>query len=228
MALSLATSPAIGRAGPWRPLPAPTAAGTTADDPTLRDIERRRLALQWGTLGSLTGYAAVNIGAGTGLALTRPQGQASRYFHEMNIWWNVVNLTIGVVGLARMPGDVRTPKDERALRDAIRKARRGFLINTHLDLVYVAAGISSWGAGNLEQIPRLEGYGQSFVLQGAVLLGLDVALYLAHGANLRRLDRSKGHDFELMPFYGVARDGRPDRPGPRQGTTPVFGLQLRL
>ena len=89
-------------------------------------------------MGILGGWALANISIGA-YGWSQQTGQSS-YFHQMNLFWNTVNLSIAGFALynnltsdyALLPGEELLEMQE--------KTQRLFLINTGLDVAYVATG----------------------------------------------------------------------------------------
>ena len=59
----------------------------------------RRLAINRGGMLTLLGWSAANIGVGS-VGWATADGKW-RYFHQMNVFWNVVNAAIGGLGYAQ-------------------------------------------------------------------------------------------------------------------------------
>ena len=139
-------------------------------------------------MSSLTGWAAGNMVAG-GIMMSNTTGQ-ERYFHQMNLCWNVVNLGIGVPGLIgtfkkKQLGFEGTYKYQKRIENI-------YMLNAGLDVAYVATG---WGLNNFGKTKegqlgdRLKGYGNSLVLQGAYLFLHDIVVWSLYKTNNKRLDR---------------------------------------
>lgn len=150
-------------------------------------LHRSRARTQLAGMGALTGWAALNIVGG--VAGNFASTGEVRYFHQMNALWNTVNLVIGAVGLASARRErARGPRGgpDEARRASLR-AMATYSINAGLDVLYIMAGVTTLELGRVHERPRLVGYGESVVLQGAFLLAFDAALLAAHGAGLRRV-----------------------------------------
>ncbi len=131
------------------------------------------------TLGlSLGGYALANL-AVSGVAVGQTTGEA-HYFHQMNLYWNAVNLGIagfGLLGLRKQNPDTESLADAVQKHQAIKKT---LLINAGLDVVYIAGGLVLAGQANAhpDQTDKLRGYGKAVAAQGAFLLVFDTVNYL--------------------------------------------------
>jgi len=89
------------------------------------------------------------------------------YFWEMNALWNIVNFGIALYGLAYTINTFGELIDgSRAVSNQIKLI--GF--NVPLDIIYCLIGLILKKQGNV----RLQGYGDSVLLQGGFLLIFDV------------------------------------------------------
>jgi hypothetical protein len=118
----------------------------------------------------------------SGIALTKAQGEA-KYFHQMNVAWNVVNLGLAGFGLY----DAYHP-EYSGWQETINqhhKMQKILLINAGLDVGYMMTGFFLMEKSkNTQKLPeRLSGFGKSLVLQGAFLLVFDVGMVIAHQKN---------------------------------------------
>ena len=119
----------------------------------------------------LAGYNVVNIIYGS-VAYSQ-NNSGNKYFHKMNAVWNSV--TLGLVGI----GLLTAKKEGRLTYGASLKkqseAEKIFLFNTALDLAYVAGGayLTERAKTNTANPLRLKGFGESIILQGAVLFLFD-------------------------------------------------------
>ena len=129
----------------------------------------------------LGGWAAANF-IGSGIATGQTQG-STKHFHQMNIYWNIVNG--GLVAFSTLQANKQgqhLPDNWEANRISQKKIEKLFLINTGLDLVYMGTGAyllnkSSTSSSSSEM---LRGYGQSLILQGGFLFLFDGMMYLVH------------------------------------------------
>lgn len=161
---------------------------STANTETiLLDVNARQTNISRIGMTSLTGWAAGNMAVG-GIMMTQTTGQ-ERYFHQMNLFWNVVNLGIGIPGLIgtykSRPGDFEsTVKYQKRLENI-------YVLNAGLDIGYMASGwaLNNFGKTKDGQLSeRLKGYGNSLVMQGAYLFVHDLIMYSLYRTNNRRLD----------------------------------------
>ena len=111
---------------------------------------------------------------------------SEKYFHQMNVAWNLVNLGIagfGYRGAARLDP---TLNYDDAL-DKMQSFDQLLLINAGLDLVYIGTGAWLWKRGISKNSSRQIGYGKSIVLQGSFLLLFDATLYFIHSKHTQNL-----------------------------------------
>jgi hypothetical protein len=149
----------------------------TPETPTedfLAGYNAERIELNtWGMV-VLLGWAVANLGVGTVGSLTT-HGR-TRYLHQGNAAWNVVNLAIAGFALYGLRSE-----DPAALNAAATLAKAHQLewilwLNSGLDLAYLASGAWLWERGLRRDSPRWVGYGQALILQGGFLLLFDLTL----------------------------------------------------
>jgi hypothetical protein len=107
-----------------------------------------------------------------------------RYFHQMNVMWNTVNMGIAAFGLLSQAPEFTTHIPDLVANH--RKTENLYLINSGLDLLYIAGGayMVHQSGSSAKRSDLLKGYGQSVMLQGGFLLVFDTALWLIQ-RNLR-------------------------------------------
>lgn len=138
-----------------------------------KQLHIRRIGMA--TLGS---WAVGNM-AGSGLSIGSAGG-SNRYFHQMNVYWNVVNLALAGLGYY---GATKADPAAMGLAATIKDyygTEKTLLLNAGLDVGYILGGLyMAERSKNAEkQRDLLKGFGQSVVLQGGFLLLFDTALYL--------------------------------------------------
>lgn len=151
--------------------------------PRVHPFNARRLEIHRGGMAVLTGYSLLNIGLGLGLGLT--QDGPARHFHQMNAYWNTVNLALGVAGLVGVRREDRTLALPAAMARA-RKHQSLFTWNAALDVLYVTTGAVLFNAGQDRDHGRMLGYGAAIMLQGGFLFAFDLTLAALHARNIRR------------------------------------------
>lgn len=156
----------------WLVLGSPLA---QAQDVVITPMDQHVESMRFG-MKLLGGWALANIVTGS---LGRSQTTGStRYFHEMNAGWNAVNLTIASVALLTLP-DVSSWTIEQGYQEAA-KLDKILLFNAGLDLGYMALGYALLERGKRLDSSRLQGYGQSLLVQGAFLFVFDLAFAYFH------------------------------------------------
>lgn len=137
----------------------------------------------------LGAWAVGNIAVGA-YGWSRYSGE-KKYFHQMNLFWNTVNL--GIAGFAlynNMQTDPRMFGVEEALGEA-RKIEKILLINSGLDVAYIGTGflLRHFGSNSDKRRFLLKGYGNSLILQGGFLLVFDLLLYgVLHSSRMDFMD----------------------------------------
>jgi len=140
------------------------------------------------TMWTLSSWASANIVLGT-TAYALSQKSQDRYFHEMNVFWNTVNLGLGIAALA---GQKKKRKEYLTFEEAIQRQKKVeniFLINTGLDVIYMGVGITMKVWGQDAQKDRWQGYGDALLLQGGFLFVFDGISYFLH--RYQRLSQKK-------------------------------------
>ncbi|WP_169683854.1 DUF6992 family protein [Marinigracilibium pacificum] len=134
-------------------------------------------------------WALSNIALNGGLLLRNGNlNQENKYFMQMNIYWNTVNLVIAGYGLYNtINGDAYlSPIESLAEQNKIEKI---LLFNTGLDVAYIMGGLWLQEKGNSKHSERLKGYGKSLILQGSFLISFDLIFYLIHKNHSDNLEK---------------------------------------
>jgi hypothetical protein len=118
-------------------------------------------------------WAVVNLVVGAAASF-RMRGQ-SLAFHQMNAYWNVVNLGIAVFGFWQA-SQVAVLNFWEVLV-AQQQIEKILLANSALDFGYIALGLCLIERGRRLEKDKWLGFGKSIVLQGAFLLLFDAILY---------------------------------------------------
>lgn len=126
-------------------------------------------------------WALINIVLG-GINRSRTIGQ-KRGFHEMNLYWNLVNFLIASFGYWQAKQE---PFDLDIWQTLENQAQitKVLWFNFGLDLGYIAMGLFLLERGLRKLKPRWVGFGKSMILQGAFLFifdGILVGFHEAHG-----------------------------------------------
>lgn len=145
--------------------------------------------LQTNKIGMLTlgSWALANIGTG---AIAARQGSGSnKYFHQMNAYWNVVNLALAGFGYY---GSATADPASFNLFSSMKEhynMEKILLLNAGLDAAYIATGLylTELAKNSTSQADRLKGFGQSIMLQGGFLLAFDTVLFFIHNSHVKQL-----------------------------------------
>ncbi len=148
----------------------PVAAQGLAD---LEVINQTRLDYNQQGMLILGTWAVVNLILGA-VASFRTSGQ-TQAFHQMNAYWNVVNLGIAAYGFWQASQVAVLNFWEVLL--AQQQIEKILLANAALDFGYIALGLYLIEKGRRLEKDKWLGFGKSIILQGAFLLLFDAILY---------------------------------------------------
>lgn len=170
-----------------------------AQQAPLAELNQSRLKVQTTGMWVLTGWSVANMAYG-GIAASQTTG-STRYFHRMNLYWNVVNLGIAAPSLIsslRQHNNLPTTLDESI--EELHGLEKTLLFNAGLDVGYLMGGLYllEKAKNTPDKRDRLKGFGQSVVLQGGFLLLFDAANYLA----LRKSHRKAAALLKNVQFTG--------------------------
>ena len=118
-------------------------------------------------------WAVVNLILGA-LASFRTSGQ-TQAFHQMNAYWNVVNL--GIAGFGFWQATQVAALNFWEVLVAQQQIEKVLIFNSALDFGYMAIGLLLIERGRRLEKERWMGFGKSILLQGAFLLLFDAILY---------------------------------------------------
>ncbi|MEE4215714.1 MAG: hypothetical protein V2I34_11655 [Bacteroidales bacterium] len=121
------------------------------------------------------------------------------YFHQMNLFWNVVNVSIAGFALY---GNYTTDTgsfSQQELMEKMLKTENILLINAGLDIGYIGTGflLRHLSGKSDKRADLLKGYGSSLILQGGFLLVFDLILYGVLRAD--RMDFLNKVDIAMLP-----------------------------
>ncbi len=149
----------------------------------LTDFNENRLKITKTGMYTLGAWAVGNMVV-SGIALGNAGG-SQKHFHQMNIYWNIVNLGLAGSGLYSAITADPASFDLAASISEQAKMEKLLLFNAGLDIGYMAAGL--WmmeRSKNIQKNPELwEGFGKSVILQGAFLFVFDLALFAILNTN---------------------------------------------
>lgn len=125
----------------------------------------------------LGSWALLNMASGAYGMST--QTGSSKYFHQMNLFWNTVNLGIAGFALASAHSGDGSLLSPQQMLDNHLSTEKVLLINAGLDVLYIATGavLLVKSKSSIKRPELLKGYGQSLLLQGGFLFAFDVVLY---------------------------------------------------
>ncbi len=135
------------------------------------------------TLGS---WAIVNIVSSPILASSSKGSE--RYFHQMNGYWNGVNLIIAGFGYYGATRDHSSYSLTESVK-AQNSIERALIFNSGLDLAYIASGLylRERSKNTSKNSDRLKGFGNSLILQGGFLFAFDITMFLVHNRHSKKL-----------------------------------------
>ncbi|MDX9727744.1 MAG: hypothetical protein RBT50_00635 [Bacteroidales bacterium] len=142
-----------------------------------RAFEEASLAANNAGMYVLGGWALANMAAGA-YGWAAFEGE-KKYFSQMNLFWNVVNLSIAGFALySSYSTDVSLMSEGELLARHL-KTEKLFLINSGLDVGYMGAGLlmRHFSSNSEKRGDLLKGYGNAVILQGGFLLVFDMAMY---------------------------------------------------
>lgn len=124
----------------------------------------------------LGGWAVLNILLGSFKLINSTR--ARRYFFQMNLYWNIVNLLVAGTALHIIFSDDAVT---RALAESVRLHswyKTILYLNIGLDLGYMMLGVylKERSKNSIRSSEQLYGWGQAVVLQGFFLFVLDLVL----------------------------------------------------
>jgi hypothetical protein len=156
------------------------------DIPELKEFNSIRVDYNQKGMLILGSWAIGNlIWGGVGVSNTSGETKA---FHQMNMYWNTVNLAIAGFGYwqasKELPGT-----DFWTTMEAQQGIEKILLVNAGLDLAYLAGGMYLKERGIRKSNERLIGFGKSVILQGAFLLVFDGVMYGFHNSHSKEIKK---------------------------------------
>jgi len=160
----------------------------------LSAFNKKRLQTSTRAMYILGGWAIGNIALGR-IQRSRSLGE-KRYFHEMNVFWNVVNL--GIAGAA-LYGNAHTDPASLGLWESLNEQQRLEKIlwfNVALNGSYILGGawLKERSKSSSKNPERLKGYGNSLMLQGSFLLVYDlIHVLIQQSQSSEKINEFLGH-----------------------------------
>jgi hypothetical protein len=156
-------------------------------------IEFDKLRIQHQKHGMIVLGSWAGLNMGSGLILRNNTLGATKYFHEMNVLWNSVNLVIALNGFAQTQKEQPATSPFKILDKQLR-LEKNLLFNAGIDVAYSMAGLWMLERANQmqtqEKRDRLRGYGRSLIMQGAFLFAYDLGFFLVENNSSRGLRES--------------------------------------
>jgi len=145
----------------------------------------------------LGGWAVANIASGA-FGWSEYSGKRM-YFYQMNLFWNIVNVSIATYALYNNYTTDISNLDQEELMNKLISTENILLINAGLDAGYIGAGflLRHLSVKYPKRSAMLKGYGNSIIMQGAFLLVFDVILYGILRSN--RMEFLNNTDLALIP-----------------------------
>ena len=131
---------------------------------SLTDFNRHQQRTTKAGMLTLGSWAVGNLIV-SGLSLDKPK-DSHYYFHQMNVFWNVVNATLAGIGYVRATQkEVASLALSQTIKDH-HSLRRTLLFNAGLDVGYMAGGLYllEKAKNDTGQPDRWRGYGRSVIL----------------------------------------------------------------
>ncbi|MDZ4070502.1 MAG: hypothetical protein U1C70_01650 [Sediminibacterium sp.] len=154
-------------------------------------LAHQRIKLVQNNMYVLGAWASANIIQGT-ISASNTQG-SEKAFHQMNAYWNTVNFAIAGVGLLGIRKQMKRAYGLASNLKEQQKLEKILLLNSGLDLAYIASGLYLKEKGIRLNNTRNEGFGNSLLLQGAFLLVFDLIQYGQHRKNTKWLENKMDH-----------------------------------
>jgi len=146
---------------------------------SLQDFDSKKMMINKNAMIILGSWAVGNIIIGS-IYNFRLNGE-TKYFHQFNAMWNVVNLGIASFGYFNAINSNPTNLSNVEIIKDFNSLQNFLLLNAGLDVAYITAGLYlRERARNSSKQDLFRGYGNSLILQGSFLLLFDVTLFLIH------------------------------------------------
>lgn len=167
---------------------------------SVADMDAWRVRSSKNNMLILGGWAVANIG--TGIFGSLSSSGSTKYFHQMNVGWNAVNLSIAAAGYF-LTRPLKDP-DSYDLTQSLIAMENSLMLNTGLDFAYITAGIAMRSLANSENSgnpDRLRGFGSSLILQGAFLAVFDIYQFSMYKKRRSTYLRNQFGQVSVVPLY---------------------------
>ena len=151
----------------------------------------RRNILNKTNMTILLAWSGANIVQGS-ISAGNLEGSA-HYFHQMNAYFNVINLAIAGYGLYEVRKQMHKKLSLYQNLHDQQKVESLLLLNSGLDLAYITTGMYLRERGTNHLNDQTKGYGGSLMLQGGFLLAFDHIQYIQHRQNGKLLYKYLGN-----------------------------------
>jgi len=137
-------------------------------------FNKERISLEKQGMLLLATWSLGNLAWG-GIGASNSVGEA-KGFHQMNMYWNSVNLIIAGLGYYNAFKEIPGTEFWETI-DAQHRMEKILLFNAGLDVGYIAGGLYLNERGKRLGREQWQGFGKSVMLQGAFLLSFDFIMY---------------------------------------------------
>lgn len=151
-------------------------------------FNKERLSINKKGMIVLGTWSAANIVSGA-IGAATAHGSA-KYFHQMNLAWGVINGSLAGLGIWGATKDRRTYSLGGSIKEQ-HKVEKLFLINAGLDVAYIGTGawLTQKRKTTTKKPQRLEGFGNSLLMQGGFLLLFDGIMFAVHSHHGKILNK---------------------------------------
>lgn len=171
------------------------------NDKSLNEFKQKNITTNQNAMLVLGSWAVGNILIGSYGNFTTTG--VTKYFHQFNVMWNVVNLGIATFGYFNSVNKKTIDQSQIDIIKDFNSLQNFLLLNAGLDVAYIIAGFYLKEKSTRHKRSNLlAGYGNSLILQGSFLLLFDVSFFFInqHNANLSLypyLDNLLTNDFSF-------------------------------
>jgi hypothetical protein len=170
------------------------------DADNLATFQEEHLEIQKKGMLVLGAWAVSNFAA-SGYSMTQTSG-VPYYFHQMNVFWNTVNIGLAVSGYlgATNPEAITSTSEMLMKYNSFSKI---LLFNAGLDVAYMTTGLylRERSKNISKQARRFKGYGNSLLLQGGFLFAFDLVLFLVNESSMNTFLENSNLQVNLTPGY---------------------------
>ena len=155
----------------------------------LLSFEKQRVNITKKAMLVLGGWSAANIVSSA--FATKTHNEEMRYFHQMNVQWNSINLVFAALGYwGADKQDMGKPSTLSSVLKHQNGSEKTYMLNIGLDAAYIAGGLYMTERSKSRLHPaKLKGYGNDIMVQGGFLLIFDTVNYLLHHKHGKQLNK---------------------------------------